>query len=273
VNDNPGVHKIELHQPKKAFAIIPNRAVRDPRITANSFRLLAYLLSHNDGYELTYRQIEKQAGLGRYAINAASKQLTELGWLRVEQTKLPNGQFGPKSWTLLTPDGDEPIAGDTVAGEPAPDGFHSGTANGLKKTKVKEDKQLEKTIDIEQGFTQFWSVYPKKDDKPLAKRSFEKALDRATLDVIIAGAERYRDDPNREAGFTKNPSTWLNADAWENGPLPSTRKKTNSERNIENLRASLALLNEQPMKEVENGQVGNAGAIDFGVNFRSADSV
>jgi hypothetical protein len=77
-------------------------------------------------------------------------------------------------------------------------------------------------------------VYPKKDDKGLAKRSFEKALTRATLEVIIAGAERYRDDPNREQLFTKNPSTWLNADAWENGPLPSRvvtkpRKLTNAE--------------------------------------------
>lgn len=126
---------------------------------------------------------------------------------------------------------------------------------------------------LNQAFNQFWSVYPKKADKPLALRSFTKALDRATLDVIIAGAERYRDDPNREPGFTKNPSTWLNADAWENGPLPSTRKKTNSERNIENFRAKVALLSEQPMKEVEHEQAGNRSAIDFGVNFRSADSV
>jgi hypothetical protein len=77
-------------------------------------------------------------------------------------------------------------------------------------------------------------VYPKKDDKPLAKRSFEKALNRASLEVILMGAQRYRDDPNREQAFTKNPSTWLNADAWENGPLPSRivskpRKLTNAE--------------------------------------------
>ena len=87
---------------------------------------------------------------------------------------------------------------------------------------------------LNKGFDQFWAIYPKKDDKPLAKRSFEKALKRATLDVIVAGAERYRDDPNREQLFTKNPSTWLNADAWENGPLPSRvvrkpRKLTNAE--------------------------------------------
>jgi hypothetical protein len=143
---------------------------------------------------------------------------------------------------------------------------------GVELTRTTELEPTKQEL-LNQAFDKFWAVYPKKDDKPLALRSFIKALDRTTLDVIIAGAERYRDDPNREAGFTKNPSTWLNADAWANGPLPSTRKKTNSERNIENLRASLALLNEQPMKEVENGQVGNAGAIDFGVNFRSADSV
>lgn len=229
MNDNPGVHKIELHQPKKAFAIIPNMAVRDPKLSANSFRLLAYLLSHNDGYELTYRQIEKQTGLGRYAINAASKQLGERGWLRVEQTKLKNGQFGPKSWTLLSPEANEPVAGQSTA-----DSFHSGTANGLKKTKTREDKQIEKTIDIESAFNSFWAIYPKKDDKGLARRSFEKALKRASLEQIVAGAEKYRDDPNREQAFTKNPSTWLNADAWENGPLPSRivrkpRKLTNAE--------------------------------------------
>jgi hypothetical protein len=147
-----------------------------------------------------------------------------------------------------------------------------GVDTGVELTRTTELEPTKREL-LNEAFNQFWSVYPKKDDKPLAKRSFEKALDRATMDIIIAGAERYRDDPNREPGFTKNPSTWLNADAWENGPLPSTRKKTNSERNVENFRAKLALLNEQPMKEVENGQVGNAGAIDFGVNFRSADSV
>lgn len=225
MNHHPGVHKIELRQPKKAFALIPNQAVRDPELTANSFRLLAYLLSHNDGYELTYRQIERQTALGRYAINAASKQLVSKGWLRVEQTKLPNGQFGPKSWTLLSPDANESATGDSTA-----DAFHSGTTNGLKKIKTQEDKELEKNIDIETGFAQFWSVYPKKDDKRLARRSFDKALERASLEVIIAGAIRYRDDPNRELPFTKNPSSWLNADAWENGPLPARgRKLTNAE--------------------------------------------
>jgi predicted transcriptional regulator len=266
MGDNPGVHKIELHQPKKAFAIIPNRAVRDARITANSFRLLAYLLSHNDGYELTYRQIEKETGLGRYAINAASKQLGELGWLRVEQTKLKNGQFGPKSWTLLTPDGNESTAGEPVAGQSAPDSFRSGTANGLKKTTSRENKQLEKTTventrDIDEQFDRFWKVYPKKDDKPLARRSFEKALKRATIDVIVAGAERYRDDPNRELGFTKNGSTWLNADAWNNGPLPPRKQKRANWEDAADLARKYREA-EQPAIEYENETIANEIASD-----------
>ena len=280
MNDNPGVHKIELHQPKKAFAIIPNSAVRDPKLTANSFRLLAYLLSHNDGYELTYRQIEKQTGLGRYAINAASKQLTERGWLRVEQTKLPNGQFGPKSWTLLTPNGDEPTAGDSVAGEPAPDAFHSGTANGLKKTKVKENKQLEKTKvknnyssnELQRLFDEFWDVYPRKRGKGAAAKAYETALDKIAPDELLNKVRAFAHDPWRPDDFTPLATTWLNQERWDDEPYRKPDKdKTNSEKNVENLRASMALLG---MKEVEsNEQTGNESVTDFGVNLRSAENL
>jgi hypothetical protein len=90
---------------------------------------------------------------------------------------------------------------------------------------------------INNGFDQFWAVYPKKEDKRLAKRSFDQAIKRADLETIVAGAERYRDDPNRDEGWTKNPSTWLNADAWENGPIAARisrqpRKLTNAEEGI-----------------------------------------
>jgi hypothetical protein len=77
-------------------------------------------------------------------------------------------------------------------------------------------KELEQDL-----FDRFWKVYPKTDDKRTARTAFTRALKRASFAAILAGAERYRDDPNREPSFTKNASTWLNADAWENGPLPS----------------------------------------------------
>jgi len=71
------------------------------------------------------------------------------------------------------------------------------------------------------GFDAFWSAYPRRDDKRRAQRAWETAIRRAPPEVIIEGAWRYAADPNRVPKFTKQPATWLNADAWLNGPLPS----------------------------------------------------
>ena len=64
-------------------------------------------------------------------------------------------------------------------------------------------------------------------------KSYKKALKRSDALTIYAGAVSYRDDPNRDPGYTKNASTWLNADAWENEPLPSKNAKlTNNQKNL-----------------------------------------
>jgi hypothetical protein len=135
-----------------------------------------------------------------------------------------------------------------------------GVLTGDDLTRTTELEPLEREP-LNDPFAQFWSVYPKKDDKGLARRSFEKALKRAELDVIVEGAERYRDDPNREDAFTKNPSTWLNADAWENGPLPARgRKLTNAQ--------DAALL---AMKYRSEQQAIESSGEVFDVNFREVE--
>lgn len=70
------------------------------------------------------------------------------------------------------------------------------------------------------SFDHFWSTYPRRAGKRAARAAFERALKRAPASTIIAGAERYRDDPNLEPSFTAHPSTWLNQDRWEDEPLP-----------------------------------------------------
>jgi len=70
-------------------------------------------------------------------------------------------------------------------------------------------------------FASFWAVYPRRDDKRRAERAWESAIRRADPADIVIAAARYAADPNRVAQFTKQPATWLNADAWLNGPQPS----------------------------------------------------
>jgi len=77
-----------------------------------------------------------------------------------------------------------------------------------------------------EAFDRFWSVYPRKAGKQDAQRSFERALKVATLDEILAGAQKYANDPNRVAQFTAHPSTWLNQGRWSDEPLP---RRTNED--------------------------------------------
>lgn len=74
-----------------------------------------------------------------------------------------------------------------------------------------------------QGFAEFWRIYPRRVGKRKAVEAFARALDRAPLEEILAGARRFRDDPNREDAFTPHPTTWLNRDGWEDDPLPPRR--------------------------------------------------
>lgn len=81
--------------------------------------------------------------------------------------------------------------------------------------------------DYPDDFEDFWTAYPKSDDKRAALKAWKSAVKRSDPESITAGAKRYRDDPNRVEAYTKNASTWLNADAWENGPLAPRGDFTN----------------------------------------------
>jgi hypothetical protein len=70
-------------------------------------------------------------------------------------------------------------------------------------------------------FLRFYVVYPRKEAKQAALKAWRRALARGvTNDALIAGAQRYAADPNRDPGYTKHPATWLNAGCQDDEPLP-----------------------------------------------------
>lgn len=71
------------------------------------------------------------------------------------------------------------------------------------------------------GFDAFWRAYPRKESKGAARRAWDKAVRRARAEDVIAGAQRYAADPNREPQYTAHAATWLNADRWTDDPLPA----------------------------------------------------
>lgn len=86
-----------------------------------------------------------------------------------------------------------------------------------------------------QGYTRnfdaFWVFYPRHRDKRKAFKAWRNAVARlvattgatgaTAMAQLEAGAQRYRDDPNRLDEFTKYAEGWLNGDGWEDEPLPA----------------------------------------------------
>lgn len=74
-----------------------------------------------------------------------------------------------------------------------------------------------------EGFDEWYAAYPRKAAKTEARTAFVKARAKTTLARLIAGAKQYRDDPNRDPEYTKQPATWLNKGCWDDDPLPERR--------------------------------------------------
>jgi hypothetical protein len=203
-----GFHSFDDH-----FTQIPNEWLRDSRLTFKARGLLAMLLSHSEGWSLSTSAIAEQNQEGKDAIRSAIAELQEFGYLSRSQVN-DNGRFGEAVWVTQDPTA-TPLAGFPSSGFPS-----SGNPTP-KNNNLKEEQLTNKTKNIYPHlFIEFWNEYPRKLDKGKAKRAFASALTRATFEDIMAGAIRYKNDPNRLDEYTKYPASWLNADSWENGPLP-----------------------------------------------------
>ena len=105
------------------------------------------------------------------------------------------------------------------------------------------DSRVESRRDINgdtPDFTAFWSAYPRKEGKGAARKAYRKALQTVPPETLIEAAERYRDDPNRDAAYTAHASTWLNQERWNDEPLPQRSAATAGERRMANAQRIMA---------------------------------
>lgn len=199
-----GHHSFDDH-----FTQIPNSWLRDDRLTFKARGLLGLVMSHSTGWTLSINSIAEQNLEGKDAIRSAIAELQKFGYLSRDQLN-EFGRFGEAMWVTHDPS-DNPTSENPMTENPTP-----------KNNKLKEEQSIKnsKRTIAQNLFDKFWKEYPRKLDKGKAAKAFASALNRATLEDIVAGAIRYKNDPNRADEFTKWPASWLNADSWENGPLP-----------------------------------------------------
>jgi len=203
------------------FSIVPEW-VLDAEISDRALRVYAVLARYADNDTLQAfpgrQTIADRVRCSVKSVDRALDELIELGAIE-KQHRVRDGVYKSSLFTVIRVG----VASRVTpgVGTRVTLGGDTGDARvGTRVTNRTITNELEPENYINE-FNEFWTVYPKKADKPKALRAFVKAVKREKLEVIIAGAEKYRDDPNRKAEFTKNPATWLNSDAWDNEPLPS----------------------------------------------------
>ena len=205
-----GHHSFDDH-----FTQIPNDWLRDKRISLGAKGLLAQLLSHAPGWRISQESLGRDNGVGRDAIRTLINELLEAGYLMrsEERERGEKGYLGGYTYTTQDPTQDNPTQDNPLLKK-----------NITKNNNLKNNERIYSDLE----FDSFWSYYPKKVDKGAALRAFRKAAKSEDVALIVKGAKDYAEDPNLpEKQFIKNPATWLNAEAWNNGPLPK-RKTTDS---------------------------------------------
>jgi hypothetical protein len=215
-----GHHSFDDH-----FSQIPNAWLRDGRVSLEARGLLAQIMSHRPGWNLSINSISHQNAVGRDKVRRILDELIGAGYLERSENQAHNDKGHLAGYDYVTCDpsalAQEPSKAEPHKAEPT-------KATEPPKNTIPKEHYLERTPILKNGeigsdsgemFEQFWEAYPKKADKRVAEQAFVKALKRTNLDTLMAGVLQYSLDPARKPEFTKNPATWLNADAWANAPL------------------------------------------------------
>ena len=180
------------------------------------------------------------ATLARYAnasersIQRDIKHLQDLGELIVEvHGGESKGQYkSNKYWISISGVSDVKIRGDKL-GSGVTDQVVRGDKLGKSGvTDLSYKTSIEPYIETYTHFEQFWAVYPRRTSKRAAVKAYESAVSRSSHDEVLAGAIRFANDPNLPQGeFIPYPTTWLNGDRWDDGPLP---ERTKSKEELQN---------------------------------------
>ncbi len=165
--------------------------------------------------------LAKMVNSSERSVQRDIQELISLGELRVEIQNAPSRtQYKSNLYWVTLPGVTDWDAGVTDETSGVTDSASGVTAGGS----LTLNRNLKETLT--EPFNEFWNEYPKKEDKGLARKSYANALKKATAEEILQGAKAYALlKADTEKRYIKNPSTWLNAEAWNNQVAEPEQKK------------------------------------------------
>jgi hypothetical protein len=181
----------------------------DPPSRHLALTLSLYMSERGDSAWPSVATLVSDTGLSERTVQVHLGKLIKGGWLTSTPRKLPDGSRTSNLYTAAIPGAPAAGGGASPAGgvvQLTAFGGASPAPNCVNNTPYEDVPAL---------FARFYAIYPLKKAPQKARQAFQRALRLASPEQIIAGAERYRDDPTRKPEFTAHPATWLNAGRWD----------------------------------------------------------
>lgn len=82
---------------------------------------------------------------------------------------------------------------------------------------IKQSKLKNKNIVHDESFNEFWIAYPRKEGKADARKAFDTAISKDTVETILSGVRGYSlliQNEKREMKYIKLPAGWLRSELW-----------------------------------------------------------
>lgn len=170
----------------------------------------------------SYQHIADQCEIARSTVKTHIRELEKAGLVRREFRR--NGELNKSNVFHLTLSGGAGAARGGGAAENPPGAAENpgGGAGAAPRTShlsepVKEPKPM--CTSVEDGFDQFWKLYPKKKGRKDALKAWNKLKPDADLQVVMITALAKHcaslDWIKSNGQYIPNASTWLNGERWQ----------------------------------------------------------
>ena len=207
----------------KDITIIRNAIFKDYTLSAKAKGVACQLLSLPPTWEYSVRGLVTLFDDGEASIRSALSELEEHGYLRREQLR-DEGKFGKIKYVITDvlkrekPYVENPHAVNPQAENSVADNHAQLNTKEFNTNQSNTNKSNTKGI-YESEFEYLWNMYPKKQGKDKAYKSYEKArLKGTTCEEVEQGILAYKEHIRRnriEPQYIKMGSTYFSQKAWQ----------------------------------------------------------
>ena len=231
-----GATMIVRHPHETSYTVVHNQTLTDTRLSWKARGLLAYLLSKPDNWTVIVASLVKEAPDGRAAVLTALGELEANGYLiRRGMARGDDGRFdGPDCEIREEPEGGWPASGKTASrlsdrGKPA-SGESPTSKDPLQQRKKETSTEETNAVGDLRGWSEFWSIYPKRNGRKLTKPEAMKAWAKLTMEqrrAAYRATQAYAIACNAGQTLAKDAVRFLKPDIWGEWLAPADPHATN----------------------------------------------